>query len=54
VMKILKDTDLMPVRPVYDSVCSMVLVVRRNFYATVIERLEAIPGLAHTMLQIGD
>jgi uncharacterized YigZ family protein len=54
VMKILKDTDLTPVEPVYDTMSAMVLVVRRNIYTSMIERLEAIPGLAHTTLQIGD
>jgi len=45
VMKILKDSDLLPEDPVFDTFCSMVLVVRRNIYTAICGKLEGIPGL---------
>jgi len=54
VMKILKDADLLPEEPVFDTLCSMVLVVRKNIYTAVCEKLEGIPGLTKATLQISD
>jgi len=45
VMKVLKEEDLLPINPVYDTQCSMQVDVRRNNSERLVERLSVIAGL---------
>jgi uncharacterized YigZ family protein len=54
VMKILKDEAISPDTPVYESTCSMVLMVREKSQSRLVGRLQTIPGLTCESLQIDD
>ena len=54
VMKILKDEAVSPDTPIYESTCSMVLMVREKSLNRLVGRLRTIPGLTCESLQIDD
>jgi len=54
VMKILKDEAVIPVTPVYEATCSMVLMVGEKLLDRLVGRLQTIPGLTCESLQIDD
>jgi uncharacterized YigZ family protein len=54
VMKLLKEEDLVPLEPVYDTACSMNLVIRKSFTEKILGKLTGIAGLNIHSLQMDD
>jgi uncharacterized YigZ family protein len=54
VMKILKEENLIPVQPDYNTLCSMNIIVRKSHSGILTTRLSGVPGLAYESIQIAD
>lgn len=54
VMKILKEENLVPEEPVYDSQCALTIAVRRSLSERVTGRLKVISGMTIESLQMSD
>ena len=54
VMKVLKEENLLPLQPIFDAQCTMIIAIRRSLSDSLSGRLSGISGLVTESLQMND